>query len=90
MAVALTTKAPQYFLTPFDNGIQRPITSMELTSIFKKTNPKWIGSVIADDYEMPDSLLAEVMARGNDFVFGTDQVIYEEDETIFFITVQLT
>ena len=83
MAVALTTKAPQYFLTPFDNGIQRPITSMELTSIFKKTNPKWIGSVIAEDYEMPDSLLAEVMARGNDFVFATDQVVWEEDETIY-------
>ena len=82
MAVALTTKAPQYFLTPFENGIQRPVTTMELTSIYKN-NPKWIGSVIADDYEMPDSLMAEVLARGNDFVFAADQVFWEEEETIY-------
>lgn len=47
MSVALTTKAPQYFLQPFDNGLQRPVTTMELTSIYKN-NPKWIGSVIAE------------------------------------------
>lgn len=82
MAVALTVKAPEYFLTPFDNGIKRPVTMMELTSIYKN-NPKWIGSVIADDYEMPDSLMAEVMARGNDFVFAADQVFWEEDHNIY-------
>lgn len=82
MAVALTTKAPQYFLTPFENGIKRPVTMMELTSIYKN-NPKWIGSVIADDYEMPDSLMAEVLARGNDFVFAADQVFWEEDDNIY-------
>lgn len=82
MAVALTVKTPQYFLTPFENGIKRPVTMMELTSIYKN-NPKWIGSVIADDYEMPDSLMAEVMARGNDFVFAADQVFWEEDQNIY-------
>lgn len=83
MAVAITTRGPEYFLKPFDNGIQRPLTTLELTAIFKANNPKWIGSVMADEYEMPDSLMAEVLARGNDFTFATDQVVWEEEDNIY-------
>lgn len=83
MAVAITTRGPEYFLKPLDNGIRRPVTTLELTAIFKGNNPKWIGSVMADEYEMPDSLMAETLARGNDFTFATDQVIWEEDDNMF-------
>lgn len=83
MAVGLTTKPAEYYLQPFENGIQRPVTMMDLTSIYKKKNPKWIGSAIADDYERKDSLFAEVLARNDDFVFGTDQVFWDEDRNIY-------
>lgn len=81
MSVALTTKAPEYYLQPFNAGIQRPVSTMELTSIYEKNNPKALGTVIYDDYEMDDSLFAELLAKGREFVFATDQVIWQEEDT---------
>ncbi|MDR2207173.1 MAG: hypothetical protein LBE36_13575 [Flavobacteriaceae bacterium] len=51
---------------------------MALTSIFNN-NPKWLGVILARDYGMDDSLIAELMAQGNEFTVASDQVIWEEE-----------
>lgn len=86
MSVTLTTPAKAYFLAPLDNGKKNPISSLELTSIFKNTEPKFLGRVVKEDlYE--DSLFAELMAMGNEFTFASDQVIWEEEEAGFNPTI---
>lgn len=86
MSVLLTTRPASYFLTPADNGKQAPISSMELTSLKNMNNPKYLGAIVAEElYE--DSLFAELMAKGNEFIFATDQVMWEEEEEGFNETI---
>ena len=86
MAVSLTPYAPAYFLTPAQNGKQAPISTLELTSLKKMNNPKYLGRVVAEDFYQ-DSLWAELMAMGNEFTFATDQVIWEEEDAGFNPTI---
>lgn len=86
MSVLLTTNAPSYFLTPEQNGKQAPISSLELTSLKKMNNPKYLGAIVAEEL-FEDSLWAELMAKGNEFTFATDQVVWEEEEEGFNETV---
>ena len=79
MSVQLTPYAPSYFLTPLDNGYKPPISTLELTALKKQNNPKYLGTVVTEDY-MEDSLFAELMAMGNEFTFATDQVFWEEQD----------
>lgn len=79
MSVQLTPYAPSYYLTPLDNGYKPPISTLELTALKKQNNPKYLGTVITEDY-MDDSLFAELMAMGNEFTFATDQVFWEEQD----------
>ncbi|MFX1667857.1 hypothetical protein JZ968_06695 [Riemerella anatipestifer] len=86
MSVTLTTPTAAYFLTPQNNGKKNPISSLELTSLFKKTEPKYLGKVLKEDlYE--DSLFAELMAMGNEFTFASNQIIWEEEESGFNPTI---
>lgn len=86
MSVNLTPYAPPYFLTPSDTGKQAPISTLELTSLKKMNNPKYLGRVIAEDF-FDDSLFAELMAMGSEYTFATDQVIWEEQDADFNPTI---
>ena len=83
MSVQILTQQPAYYLTPGDYEKQMPISSMELASLKKNNNPKYLGLVVAKDLGLDESLLAEIMAKGNEFLFAGDQVIWEEEATGF-------
>lgn len=78
MAVALTTKAPQYFLTKFENGRQPLVSTVELAGLYNKNNPKYLGKVLAEDIDQ-GSIFAELMAKGNEFTVGAEQIIWNEE-----------
>ncbi|WP_294203013.1 hypothetical protein [uncultured Chryseobacterium sp.] len=86
MSVLVNTYAPSYYLTPMDNGKKKPISALEITSLKKMNNPKYLGAIVAQDL-LDDSLWAELMAKGREFVFATDQVVWEEKAEGFNETV---
>lgn len=86
MSVQLTTYNPAYFLTPSRDGKQAPISTLELTSLKKMNNPKYLGRVIGQVY-YDDSIFAELMAKGDEFRFAANQVIWEEADESFNTTI---
>ena len=86
MSVQLTPFAPAYFLTPDTSGKQPPISTLELTSLKKMNNPKYLGRVVAEEF-YDDSIFAELMAKGNEFTFAANQVIWEEKDESFNTTI---
>ena len=78
MSVGLTTLEKSYFTTPLNTGKYPPISTIEMSK-FYENNPKFLVRVIAQDYGEESSIITELMAKGNEFRFETDQVIWEEE-----------
>ena len=77
MAINLIQYPKNYFIQPLDNGKKQPISSIEM-SLYYDNNPKSFGTVLYD--EVTDSIFSELMAKGNEFYFKADQVIWREQQ----------
>ena len=77
MAINLIQYPKNYFIQPLDNGKKQPISSIEM-SLYYDNNPKSFGTVLYD--EVTDSIFSELMAKGNEFYFKADQVIWQEQQ----------
>ena len=77
MAINLIQYPKDYFIKPLDNGKKLPISSIEM-SLYYENNPKNFGVVMYD--EVKDSIFSELIAKGNEFYFKADQVIWQEEQ----------
>ena len=77
MAINLIQYPKNYFIKPLSNGKRQPISSIEM-SLYYDNNPKSFGTVLYD--EVTDSIFSELMAKGNEFYFKADQVIWQEQQ----------
>ena len=79
MSVQLTTNNVAYFLKPREDGKQSPVSQLELSALLNSKNPKFLGKVVQEKI-LEDSLLAELMAMGNELKVSADQVVWQEED----------